>query len=83
MKFHPVHINLLYCIAVLKIRGVGEGGVCGVGGIFVDGEVEFHRLEFSVTALSHLLALYERLCQMQVKKSLISFSMIHPLFLLL
>jgi hypothetical protein len=60
MKFHPVHINLLYCIAVLKIRGVDEGGgnLCGGGDIFVDGEVDFHRLEFRVTALSHFLAVY-------------------------
>ena len=44
--------------------GVGVG----VGDIFVDSEVDFHRLEFSMTALSHLLAVYERLCQMHVTK---------------
>jgi len=49
-------------------RRGGGGGVWEVGGIFVDGEVDFHSLEFRVTALSHLLALYKRLCQMQVKK---------------
>ena len=37
------------------------GGLCGVGVIFVDGEVDFHSLEFRGTALSHLLALYKRL----------------------
>jgi hypothetical protein len=70
MKFHPVHINFLYCIAVLKIRGVGEeGGIVEGGGIFVDGEVDFYRLEFRVTALSHWLEVYDRLCQMRVKKN--------------
>jgi len=39
-----------------------------MGGIFFEGEVDFHRLEFRLTALSHLLAVYERLFQMQVTK---------------
>jgi hypothetical protein len=69
MKFHPVYISLLYYIAVLKIRGVGGRGwgVCEVECIFIYSEVDFHRLEFRVTdCLVTFIAVYKRLCQMQV-----------------